>query len=205
MPRDKSVSHARIMEAAKAEFLEFGFMDGSMRRIAANAGITAPALYKHFPSKGDMFAGLVDPAIEGYLALYHQVENEYDEELKNMDKDNLWASQKGTVRGMAYIYDHFDEFKLIICRSQGTKYEGFTHMVADLEEKVTQRYMKDLARSGMKVKKVNKKEFHLLVTANVEAMFQPVIHDFSRKEAMHFAETMETFYMPAWKVLFGIE
>ncbi len=205
MPRNKTESHARIMEAAKAEFLEYGFTDASMRRIAGNAGITAPALYKHFPSKEDMFAALVDPAIEGYLALYHEVEAEYDEELKSIDKEHLWARQKGTVRGMAYIYDHFDEFKLIICKSQGTKYESFTHKVANLEEEVTERYMKDLAKSGIKVKKVNKKEFHLLVTANIDAMFQPVIHDFARKEAMHFAETLETFYLPAWKVLFGIE
>ena len=204
MPRNKTESHAKIMEAAKAEFLEFGFMDASMRRIAGNAGITAPALYKHFPSKEDMFAALVDPAIEGYMALYHEVENDYNEELKNMDKDNLWTGQKETVRGMTYIYDHFDEFKLIICRSQGTKYESFTHRMANLEEEVTQRYMKDLAKSGIKVKKVNKKELHLLVTTNVEAMFQPVIHDFSRKEALHFAETLDTFYLPAWKVLFGL-
>jgi len=204
MPRNKTESHAKIMEAAKAEFLEFGFMDASMRRIAGNAGITAPALYKHFPSKEDMFAALVDPAIDGYMELYHEVENDYNEELKNMDKDNLWTGQKETVRGMTYIYDHFDEFKLIICRSQGTKYESFTHRMANLEEEVTQRYMKDLAKSGIKVKKVNKKELHLLVTTNVEAMFQPVIHDFSRKEALHFAETLDTFYLPAWKVLFGL-
>lgn len=204
MPRNKTESHAKIMEAAKAEFLEFGFMDASMRRIAGNAGITAPALYKHFPSKEDMFAALVDPAIDGYMELYHEVENDYNEELKNMNKDNLWTGQKETVRGMTYIYDHFDEFKLIVCRSQGTKYESFTHRMANLEEEVTQRYMKDLAKSGIKVKKVNKKELHLLVTTNVEAMFQPVIHDFSRKEALHFAETLDTFYLPAWKVLFGL-
>lgn len=204
MPRNKTESHAKIMEAAKAEFLKFGFMDASMRRIAGNAGITAPALYKHFPGKEDMFAALVDPAIEGYMALYHEVENDYNEELKNMNKDSLWTGQKETVRGMTYIYDHFDEFKLIICRSQGTKYESFTHRMANLEEEVTQRYMKDLAKSGIKVKKVNKKELHLLVTTNVEAMFQPVIHDFSRKEALHFAETLDTFYLPAWKVLFGL-
>ena len=204
MPRNKTESHARIMEAAKAEFLEFGFMDASMRRIAANAGITAPALYKHFPCKEDMFTALVEPAIEGYVALYRELEVEYDEELKALDKDNLWASQNGTVRGMDYVYDHFDEFKLIICKSQGTKYESFTHMVAGWEEEVTRRYMKNLSKTGIKVNKINKKEFHLLVTANIEALFQPVIHDFTRKEAMHYAKTLELFYMPAWKVLFGV-
>ncbi len=204
MPRDKTESHLKIMEAAKAEFLEFGFVDASMRRIAGNAGITAPALYKHFPCKEDMFAALVDPAIEGYMELYREVESDYDKELQSMDRNDLWNGQKETLRGMIYIYDHFDEFKLVICKSQGTKYENFTHKMANLEEEVTERYMKDLAKTGIKVKKVNKKELHLLITANVEAMFQSVIHDFSRKEALHFAETLEMFYLPAWKVLFGI-
>ena len=39
MPRDKTRSHERIIEAAKKEFLEYGYADASLRRIAANAGI----------------------------------------------------------------------------------------------------------------------------------------------------------------------
>lgn len=34
MPRDKTQSHNRIVEAAKKEFLEYGFTDASLRRIA---------------------------------------------------------------------------------------------------------------------------------------------------------------------------
>jgi hypothetical protein len=28
--------------------------------------------------------------------------------------------------------------------------------------------------------------------------------DFSKKEALHYAQTLEKFYIPAWKALFGI-
>ena len=48
------------------------------------------------------------------------------------------------------------------------------------------------------------KELHLLVTSYIEAVFQPVVHDFSKKEALHYAQTLEKFYIPAWKALFGI-
>ena len=70
MPRDKSDSHVRIIAAAKAEFLKHGFKNASMRRIAANADITASGLYKHFKNKEEMFAFLVQPVIDSFFELY---------------------------------------------------------------------------------------------------------------------------------------
>ena len=93
---------------------------------------------------------------------------------------------------MEFIYDHFDEFELIICKSKGSVYENFKHDIAILEEKVTLRYMEKLRKNGIPVRKIDQKEFHLLVTACIEALFQTVTHGFSREEAVHFAGTVET-------------
>ena len=64
--------------------------------------------------------------------------------------------------------------------------------------------MDDLRQMGVEVQSVDAKELHLLVTSYIEAVFQPVVHDFSKKEALHYAQTLEKFYIPAWKALFGI-
>lgn len=205
MPKDKTQSHNRIIEAAKREFMEYGFADASMRRIASEAGIMVSGLYKHFPNKEEMFAALVDPAIEGFMDLYKDIEEEYFTGLDWPQNKEGWSGQSESVRAMEYIFDHIDEFRLIICRSGGTKYEDFTHEMATLEERVTFRYMKALEKKGYVIKKVNRKEFHLLLTAYVEAMFQPVAHGFSKKDAIHFAKTLQDFYDPAWKALFGLE
>lgn len=204
MPRDKTENHEKIVAAAFKEFLDYGFQEASMRRIASACGMSASGLYKHFSSKEDMFAALVDPAIDGLMSLHHEIESDYFEELGTKDSGSLWVDLGETVSTMAYIYEHFDEFKLIVCKSQGTKYEGFTHNIAEFEENSTIRYMKAIREKGIASNEVDKKELHLLVTANVEAVFQAVIHDFSRKEAMHYAETLEKFYLPAWKALFGL-
>lgn len=205
MPRDKTQSHERIIEAAKKEFMEYGFTDASLRRIAAEAGIQVGGLYKHFSSKEEMFASLVEPTIEGLMDCFHRIENEYFDEIGIVKAEAKWEDQSETIRAMAYIYDHFDEFKLIICRSQGTKYESFTHVLAKLEEEVTLRYMNELRKSGIPINNIDEKEFHLLVTASVQAVFQAVIHDFTKDEAMHYAQTLERFYLPAWKALFGLK
>ena len=55
MPRDKTDSHIRIIQAATEEFLEKGFQNASTRSIAARAGITSGGLYRHFKDKEEMF------------------------------------------------------------------------------------------------------------------------------------------------------
>ncbi|MCR4792988.1 MAG: TetR/AcrR family transcriptional regulator [Lachnospiraceae bacterium] len=202
MPRDKTINHEKIIDAACKEFLEYGFQDASMRRIASECGMSASGLYKHFESKEDMFAALVDPAINGLYELYHELETENKNALETIESDALWSEQSDTVNIMSYVFDHIDEFTLIISKSQGTRYERFIHDVARLEEQTTIRYMKELKKAGRKVNVISRKEFHLLVTSQIEAMFQVVVHGFSRKEAIHYAETLDKFYLSAWETFF---
>ena len=64
MPRDKTLSHERIIRAARDEFSEYGFEKASMRRIGKRCGLTAAALSRHFDSKEAMFDALIRPALE---------------------------------------------------------------------------------------------------------------------------------------------
>ena len=204
MPRDKTKSHERIIEAAKKEFLEYGYADASLRRIAAEAGIQVGGLYKHFDSKDEMFEALVEPAIKGFYELYHDIEREYFDEALAADASHEWQTRSEAVRTMEFIYCHYDEFRLLILRSQGTRYEDFKHEIAILEENVTLRYLDELVKRGCKVNEFDRTEFHLLTTAYVEAFFQPLIHGLDRDKAMHYTKTLEEFYQPAWKNWLGI-
>ncbi len=204
MPKDKTDSHIRITEAARKEFLEYGYNDASLRRIAANAGIQVSGLYKHFPNKEEMFASLVEPVITGFYELYHTIENEYFGTIDQVDQNYEWEGDDEAVRLMRFVYDNLEDFKLLIMCSQGTKYEDFVHEVAKLEEEVTLRYLKELEKKGCNINHVDPMEMHLLTSAYVEAVFQPVIHGLNRKKAMHYAMTLQEFYRPSWKVLFGI-
>jgi AcrR family transcriptional regulator len=200
MPRDKTKSHEKIIEAAKKEFLEYGYADASLRRIAASAGIQVGGLYKHFASKDEMFEALVEPAIKDFYKLYHDIEKEYFDDTGATE----WEAKSEVTRVMECIYGHFDEFRLLILRSQGTRYEDLKHEIALLEENATLRYLDELRRRGCKVRDLDDTEFHLLSTAYIEAFFQPLIHGLDRQKAMHYAKTLEEFYQPAWKTWLGI-
>ena len=204
MSRDKTESHKRIIEAAKKEFLEYGYNDASLRRIAAEANIQVGGLYNHFASKEEMFESLVGPAIIGFYEHYRTIENEYFEETDTADGNYSWETKSEVVRTMEFIYDHYDEFRLLILRSEGTRYEDFKHKIATLEEEITLRYLDVLKVKGCKVNCFDRTEFHLLTTAYVEAFFQPLIHGLDRDKALHYAKTLEGFFQPAWKVWLGI-
>ena len=129
MIRDKTMHHENIIEAAMAEFLEYGFKDASMRRIASAAGMSVSGLYKHFASKEDMFAALVEPACEGLLALFRQEATDQKQFIGTGDL-STWENGSDAKLAVSYIYDHLDAFRLIVCKSQGTKYENFVHDLA---------------------------------------------------------------------------
>ena len=106
---------------------------------------------------------------------------------------------------MGFIYDHLDEFKLLVCCSQGTRYEDYAHRLAEMEEESSLKFLEALRRRGDHVPEFDRREFHLLVSSNVEAVLQAIRHDFTREEAMHYAQTINTFFSKGWKWLCGME
>ena len=202
MPIDKTANHEKIIAAAKKEFLTYGFTDASMRHIAEEAGMSASGLYKHFASKEEMFSALVEPDYQGLLALFRQEAGDQEQVIGTGDV-SIWETGQDAKRAVAYIYDHLDAFRLIVCKSQGTKYENTLHDLAVLEEELTLSFMEVLKKQGVKLNDFNEKELHLLTTSNVNAVFQTVEHDFTRDEAMHYADTLDRFFSKGWKEFFG--
>ena len=202
MPIDKTANHEKIIAAARKEFLTYGFTDASMRHIAEEAGMSASGLYKHFAGKEEMFSALVEPAYQGLLALFRQEAGDQEQVIGTGDV-SIWETGQDAKRAVAYIYDHLDAFRLIVCKSQGTKYENTLHDLAVLEEELTLSFMEVLKKQGVKLNDFSEKELHLLTTSNVNAVFQTVEHDFTRDEAMHYADTLDRFFSKGWKEFFG--
>ncbi|MGW4593631.1 TetR/AcrR family transcriptional regulator [Amycolatopsis thermoflava] len=62
-----------IVDAAGRVFSERGYHAASMEEIAAGVGITAAALYRHFPNKYALFAECADVMVDGLLAALDEV------------------------------------------------------------------------------------------------------------------------------------
>ncbi|MCR5785643.1 MAG: TetR/AcrR family transcriptional regulator [Eubacterium sp.] len=203
MPRDKSDTHIRVMDAAKKVFLEKGFEKASIRDIASAAGITSAGLYRHCKDKEDLFCRVVEPAICA-LELWgkNHMKNSYDS-LENKDFNGLRSqSEIDMIREVVLPYRK--EFLLILTKSAGTKYENFIHDMVNDHETGMLEGLKKIEEHGFKVKKVNREELHIIISAYVTALFEPVIHDYDLEKIEHYLDTVETFFMPGWHDLLGI-
>ncbi|MBQ8966502.1 helix-turn-helix domain-containing protein [Ruminococcus sp.] len=205
MPRDKRETHEKMIPAAMAEFLEYGFEKASMRRIAASLDMTAAALYRHFDSKEAMFAALVEPVVTEFTDIFKKLSAQEFADIETEGNANVWQGESDDSRWvMRFIYEHFDVFTLLVCKSQGTRYESFVHDVAVMEERTTMRYFEALRSKGVVINEIDPEEFHVLVSTNVGAIFEAVRHGFSEEKAMHYAVTLDRFFTAAWKDLIGI-
>jgi len=203
MIRNKKIHHESILKAAAEEFRRYGFAEASVRRIAKASGMSASGMYKHFESKEDMFAALVEPAVSGFWRLYDTIASEEYDAISAGSGVKDAQNVSSTERMLKYIYSHYEAFKLVICCSEGTKYADFVHEAARMEEKNTEEYFAQAKAKGFEVKDLPKKEMHLLVTANVNAIVSAIEHDFNEEEALHYAKTLELFFVSGWHAVLG--
>jgi AcrR family transcriptional regulator len=65
----KSGTRERILEISAGLFARKGFTGTSIADIARELGTTTAALYYHFPSKGDILAGLLAEPLKAYARI----------------------------------------------------------------------------------------------------------------------------------------
>ena len=199
MPRDKTENHKKIMAAAKEEFLEKGYEKASMRSIADRCGMTAAGIYRHCKDKEDLFYQLVSPAEERLMAWANNHINSYEKEVKKTGKIVWHDSYIDMMKEI--IYPNMEDYHMLVARSKGTKYENFLHDMTELAQDRFISYLKELKKAGVKVPDITKKQLHLLLSAYITALFEPVIHNYPYKEAVGALGTLEKFFLPGWKQL----
>ncbi len=204
MPKDKSDTYKKIIPAAKKEFLSKGFEKASMRSIASGAGMSAAGLYRHFADKEAMFDALLGPLFE-QLEISFQKQRDRDYALLDHNcLDDMWNEQADLSLFMDLMYSYFEEFKLLICCSQGTKHANFIHDFVTMEQKETLEFLEEARKKGILVNDIVPKELHLLLSAYYTSVFEVVVHDFSREEAKHYLDTLQKFFYPGWRRILGL-
>lgn len=202
MPRDKTLSHERIIRAAAEEFAEYGYDKASMRRIGSRCGLTAAALYRHFDSKEALFDALVRPALDD---LNEWVEDHVARSAAAVGSDAAGAIWDSTEVDMMreLIYPRMPEYSLLINRSRGSKYESFLNDFVCGHQRKIMPHLAELKRNGFDAKDISEDELHILITAYCTALFEPVVHNYTLEDAVKYLGTVEAFFMPGWKNLMG--
>ncbi|MCR5323967.1 MAG: TetR/AcrR family transcriptional regulator [Lachnospiraceae bacterium] len=206
MPRDKTENHIKIMAAAKEEFLEYGYEKASMRGIADRCGLTAAGIYRHCKDKEDLFCQLVSPSEEklkkwagGHLRRYEELVASGQKKGKKITWQDSNIDMMREV-----VYPNMVDYHILIAKSKGSRYENFLHDMTEESQNRFLSYLEELRTAGFNTPNISPRQLHLLLTAYLTALFEPVVHNYSYEEAVAALETLEKFFLPGWKQLMDL-
>lgn len=197
-----SATQQKILEVGKREFLAKGFKDASLRKIVAEAGFTKGAFYGYYPDKAALFEALVSEAADGLIEQFKAAQDaHFDLIPENKTSESRELSTKYLLHFVNYIYDYFEEFKLVLCCSEGTKYEDYIHELVELEVSRTEKYYAILKEKGKIIGRVSHDLHHMITSAYFTAVFETVVHDMTREQAIEYVEELAVFFNSGWEGL----
>lgn len=196
----------RLLESAKKEFLENGFTGASLRTIAANAGVTTGAMYRHFKDKDAFFCALVDDAINFTKknVMLASPDNHTNLTYSKLS-EHIDFEKKTSENFLNYMYEHFDVFTLLLTKSAGSSHEHFQEDICDLytkncEETFTWMYEKKIA-----TKKVSPMTIHFMASTIINAYCDIIFHNMTKEEAVEYIGNIMDFSEAGCMYLLGIQ
>ena len=193
-----------IQRAAMQEFLDKGFQGASLRQIVKNAGVTTGAFYGYFSSKEALFNALVEPHAAAIMGKFMEAQTSFAE-LPEEQQPSHMGVESGTYLDwmVDYICQHREPVKLLLTRSEGTSYEHFVHNMVEAEVEYTLQYMEVLRRLGKDIPELDKSLCHIIASGMFNGIFEIVIHDMPREQAVRDVDQLCDFYTAGWLKLMG--
>lgn len=201
MSRDRETK-AKLLESARQEFIEKGYMKASLRNICKNAGVTTGALYFFFDSKEDLFDAIVGTVLRGIL---EKMEEHFEEEKKLTENGKLFrqdaeeffghVEMSGQIVHQMYLYR--EEFQLVLTKSQGSKYENIKEQFISLTERHCRLIKEAMDRQNPGVQ-VEDSFIHWLAHEQVEIFIHMISHIETEEKAQSFMRQSVKYMLAGW-------
>ena len=198
---ERTETQMKILEVGKKEFLEKGYSEASLRTIAAKADTTTGSIYSRFGDKEGLFCAIVEPAAEGLTQIFLKTQEAFHareaEEQPKVMEDYVVG---GMDEMLDYVYDRFDDFRLLLDASYGTKYQDFVEHLVDIETEYTYKYM-EATKFLQDGSEITEEFVHITARAMFDSMFEVVRHRMDRETARKYIHMLEQYHYGGWGAL----
>lgn len=194
----------RILTAAKKEFLDKGYVDASLRTIAAAADTSTNSIYVRFGDKEGLFSAIVEPVLSEMTTRFVRIQERFhrmtpDEQAAQMPE----YADGGTAELVDYMYDHLDEFRLLLDSSYGTRFHNFVDELVRIEVEYTYKYMEAVGCPERSGGTLTQMLLHIVTTSRFESIFEIIRHGLSREEAGEYIELLSRYHRTGFLEIFG--
>ena len=192
--RDESID-PRLLESARKEFMEHGFLKAELKTICDNAGVTTGAVYKRYKGKEELFCAVVKDTAD---TLDHFVQLRTQLEFSSMtDKEvrETWIMNERFMLDLfRMLWKIRSDFVLLLEKSAGTAYENYGHDFALRMTKAYMQYYLEAKKRGLAQADISREEMHVLCTSFWTAIYEPFVHKMTWKEIEAHCKVMCRFY-----------
>ena len=200
MKQDKETRN-KLLESARKEFMEKGYMKASLRTICKNAGVTTGALYFFFQDKEDLFESIAKETINNIWQImqgHYSMERDLAEQ--GMDTEEIQDSHGDMDESVAIIhqmYLHRENILLVLTKAQGTKYEN----IADKFIETSEAHYRAMAADMQKLypgKAVDNQMLHWLAHMQIDAFIYMITHIEREEEGRAFIIQFINYMINGW-------
>ncbi|WP_066022416.1 MULTISPECIES: TetR/AcrR family transcriptional regulator [Clostridium] len=130
----------KILSSALIEFKNNGYLDTSMRTIAAKSGIALGSTYRYFKSKEDLFNTLIEPVYNKLLLYVVKIQVQ----VNNFTSKNCHEITKYIIDILnsiaSFVKESNNELLIIFNKSKGSKFENFKKELVALVNDILIKY-----------------------------------------------------------------
>lgn len=193
----------RVLTCAKQEFLDKGYTDASLRTIAAAAGTSTNSIYVRFKDKEGLFCAIVEPVVNGMIELFLKIqENFHQMDSKAQETEMVDYAANGMELLVDYMYDHLDEFRLLLDSSYGTRFHNFVDEMVRIEVEYTYKYMEAVGYPKQLGDAMTETVLHIVTTAYFEGIFEVVRHGMNREDAKKYIDLLGRYHHTGFETIF---
>lgn len=201
--KNEKETKEKLLSCAKKEFLEKGYNKASLRNICSDAGVTTGALYFFFKDKEDLFAMLVKKPIDD---LYNLMMMHYQDEMalvQNYEIQNYdyLKDIEASNQIIHYMYQNYDEFQLILTKSQGSRFENTVDKFIKITEKHYKIIIDKMAQEN-NIPKVDDYIIHWMAHMHMNVFVHLITHESSEKEALNHINSIMKYLVGGWREMF---
>ena len=140
MENDKQTK-LKLIECAKKEFIEKGYMKASLRNICSEAGVTTGAMYFFFKDKEELFESVVGgPLINlmNAIGAHFDQETDFIGDVNSITSLDLKDDYIAASDILSVLFRYKEEYLLLMNRAQGSKYEKIVEHLDTIDDLIRQ-------------------------------------------------------------------
>ena len=174
--------------------------------IVHNGVTSTNSIYVRFQGKEGLFSAIVEPVLSGMTERFIKIQKGFHhlDRAAQSTRVTEWVDG-GTMELVDYMYDHLDEFRLLLDASYGTRFHNFVDELVRIEVEYTYKYMETVGYPAHLGDAMTEKLLHIVTTSRFESIFEVIRHGMSREEAAEYNDLLSRYHRTGFFAVFGPE